>query len=117
MQLFSQNSTNVVVSVMLVGMNPQWKWENPPDDLPGRLRAARAYVDLTLEELAQRAGRHRATLSTWENGDPPAKKWALEAALELYVEHTGVSAWWFEKEDLGLQDDEMLRRLAREYPN
>ncbi len=54
--------------------------------LPATLRAIRAQLDLTQEQLAERLGVSFATVNRWEGGDTKPQRAAVEAILALACE-------------------------------
>lgn len=78
-----------------------YEWTNPPADMPNRLRASRAWADITQKDMAQHLGVDRATIRNWEAGRLP-KGHALRGLIESYIEHTGINRRWFEVEKLNI---------------
>ena len=73
----------------------------PPKDFGRRIRAARAYADVSQEDLADALGVRRGTLGNWETGDVELRGAKLKGALVVLEEETGIDADWFLSPTLG----------------
>ncbi len=79
-----------------------YEWTTPPADMPARLRAARAYADISQKDMATKLGVDRATIRNWEQGRTTPKGHALRGLLEDYIQHTGIDRAWFETKKLNI---------------
>lgn len=96
----------------------------PPNDFGARLRAARAYMDVSQGGLAaalNKAGASESTIKNWESGGKhpsPLVMWSL-APLLAKVSGLPEEFFWGEQEPTPLEDrfnqlDEQLRLLRAE---
>ena len=77
------------------------------DDIPTTLRAIRANLDLTQEQLAERLGVSFATVNRWEGGTTRPQK-AARVAIDAFAAETGIDG-----DEPDITPDRAARRVTR----
>ncbi|RDH45861.1 helix-turn-helix domain-containing protein [Zooshikella ganghwensis] len=69
-----------------------------------KIKAARLSAELTQEELAEKCGVNRATVSMWESKDPTKRIKPRKHNLEKISDATGAPLGWLKSKDAGIDD-------------